>query len=244
MNDPWVFGHGEHPPPERAHLFDGGQSIRRFPALGDGDDESLLVPYRLVGKASGGPPALSSRKPCLRPRHKQWYFRYDWGVKERGKKGEVSFTIRPGRRDDADAAARLWMQSAREHTLYDPVYATAPNAEKIMRRFLADFSSSSHSCFFVAERDGEVVGFLSSELREGSPAFEPKTWAAIEDIYVASDQRSLGIGHALFEACRKWAKEKGAVGVSLQVAAGNARARKFYEELGFREVSVYEVKEF
>jgi ribosomal protein S18 acetylase RimI-like enzyme len=169
-------------------------------------------------------------------------------MEERGNQGEgaeeANFTVRPGRRDDATAAARLWVQSAEEHTSYDPVYATAPDAEKVMRRFLADLSSSSHSCLFVAERNGEVVGFLSGELREGSPAFKPKTWAAVEDVYVVPDHRSLGIGHALFEECRKWAGQKGADGISLQVAAGNTRACKFYEELGFREVSVYQVKEF
>jgi ribosomal protein S18 acetylase RimI-like enzyme len=174
--------------------------------------------------------------------------RYDWGMEQRGNQGEdaeeANFTVRPGRRDDAAAAAHLWVQSAEEHTVYDPVYATAPDAEKVMRRFLADLSSSSHSYLFVAERNGEVVGFLSGELREGSPAFKPKTWAAVEDVYVVPEHRSLGIGHALFEECRKWAEQKGADGISLQVAAGNTRARKFYEELGFHEVSVYQVKEF
>jgi ribosomal protein S18 acetylase RimI-like enzyme len=169
-------------------------------------------------------------------------------MEKRGKHGEsaaeLRFTTRPGRREDATAAARLWVRSAEEHTLYDTVYATAPDAEKVMRRFLADLSSSSHSCLFIAEKGAEVIGFLSGELREGSPAFKPKTWAAIEDIYVASEYRSSGIGYALFEECRQWAERKGAEGVSLQVAAGNTRARKFYEELGFREVSVYEVKEF
>jgi ribosomal protein S18 acetylase RimI-like enzyme len=169
-------------------------------------------------------------------------------MEKRGKHGESTkearFTVRPGRRDEATAAARLWVRSAEEHTLYDTVYATAPDAEKVMRRFLADLSSSSHSCLFIAEKGAEVIGFLSGELREGSPAFEPKTWAAIEDIYVVPEHRSSGIGHALFEECRKWAERKGAEGVSLQVAASNTRARKFYEELGFREVSVYQVKEF
>lgn len=169
-------------------------------------------------------------------------------MKRRDENGEgtdeARFTVRPGKRDDAAAAARLWVRSAEEHTLYDEVYATASDAEKVMRRFLADLSSSSHSCLFVAERDGEVVGFLSGELREGSPAFKPKTWAAVEDIYVAPEHRSLGIGHALFRECQEWARQRGANGVSLQVAAGNLRARKFYEALGFREVSVYEVKEF
>lgn len=154
------------------------------------------------------------------------------------------YVVRPGRRDDAAAAAALWMRSAEEHTVYDPVYATSPDAEKIMRRFLADLSSSSHSCLFVAEESGEVVGFLSGEIREGSPAFSPKTWAAVEDIYVTHEHRSRGLGRALVEACAEWARDKGANGVSLQVAAGNERARKFYETLGFREVSVYEVREF
>ncbi len=164
---------------------------------------------------------------------------------EKGKSaGGAHFTVRPGRREDAVAAARLWVNSAEEHTLYDEVYATAPDAEKVMRRFLADLSSSGHSCLFVAERNGEVVGFLSGELREGSPAFKPKTWAAVEDIYVSPDHRSLGIGRVLFQECQEWARNKGANGISLQVAAGNARARKFYEALGFREVSVYEVREF
>jgi ribosomal protein S18 acetylase RimI-like enzyme len=169
-------------------------------------------------------------------------------MEKRGKKvesaEEIRFVVRPGKRDDAAAAARLWVRSAEEHTLYDTVYATAPDAEKVMRRFLADLSSSSHSCLFVAEKEEEVIGFLSGELREGSPAFKPKTWAAVEDIYVVHGQRSAGIGRALFDECRKWAQEKGADGVSLQVAADNTRARKFYEELGFREVSVYQVKEF
>ena len=46
--------------------------------------------------------------------------------------------MRPGRREEAAEAARLWMQSAEEHTAHDPIYATAVDAERVMRRFLAD----------------------------------------------------------------------------------------------------------
>lgn len=159
--------------------------------------------------------------------------------RERGR-----YTVRPGRREDAAAAARLWVMSAEEHAEYDPVYRPAPGAENTMRRFLADLSSSSLSCLFVAEVGDEVVGFLSGELREGSSAFSEKTWAAVEDVFVLPEHRSRGIGHTLFEACSDWARRKGTEGISLQVAAGNARARKFYDSLGFREVSVYEVREF
>jgi ribosomal protein S18 acetylase RimI-like enzyme len=155
-----------------------------------------------------------------------------------------NFTIRPGRREDAAQAARLWMQSAKEHTSHDPIYATSPGAEKVMRRFLADLTSSNHTFLFVAEYGGQTVGFASGELRESSPAFRPKTWASVDDVFVEPDYRNLGVGRALLESVKVWAKERDTDGVSLQVAAANERGRKFYEELGFREVSVYEVLEF
>ena len=158
--------------------------------------------------------------------------------------GAEDFTIRPGRREDAPEAARLWMLSAEEHRDHDPVYATAPDAEKTMRRFLADLARNSYAFVFVATVADRTVGFISGELREGSPTFRPKTWASVDDVFVEPDHRNAGIGHALLSNVGEWAKQKGADGVSLQVAAANARGRKFYEDLGFREVSVYELLEF
>ena len=154
------------------------------------------------------------------------------------------FTIRPGRRDDAAAVARLWMRSAEEHTGHDPVYTTAPGAERVMRRFLADLASNGHTFLFVAEIGEKTVGFVSGELREGSPTFRAKTWASVDDVFVDPEHRNLGVGHALIESVRGWAEERDADGISLQVAVANERARKFYREMGFREISVYELLEF
>ena len=157
---------------------------------------------------------------------------------------DAGFTIRPGRREDAAQAARLWMQSAQEHTCHDPVYTTAAGAERVMRRFLADLAGSSHAFLLIAEYEGRTVGFVSGELRESSPTFRSKTWASVDDVFVEPDYRNLGVGRALVEGVKGWAKERDADGISLQVAAANQRARKFYRDLGFREVSVYEVLEF
>jgi hypothetical protein len=68
------------------------------------------------------------------------------------------FTIRPGRKEDAAAAARLWMHSAQEHEAHDRVYETAPGAEKTMRRFLADMASSGYSSG-LSDLPSEDVGF-------------------------------------------------------------------------------------
>jgi ribosomal protein S18 acetylase RimI-like enzyme len=156
----------------------------------------------------------------------------------------TDFTIRPGRREDAAEAARLWMQSAEEHTAHDRVYATAPGAEKTMRRFLADLANSGYSFLFVAVAGDRTVGFISGELRQGSPTFLPKTWASVDDVFVEPDYRNRGMGRALLQSVEAWAKMRDADGISLQVAAANTRGRKFYEDLGFREISVYEVLEF
>jgi ribosomal protein S18 acetylase RimI-like enzyme len=154
------------------------------------------------------------------------------------------FTIRPGRREDAAAAARLWMHSAQEHKAHDRVYETAPGAEKTMRRFLYDMANSGYSFLFVAAAGERTVGFISGELRQGSPTFLPKTWASVDDVFVEPEYRNRGMGRALLQSVQAWAQERGADGISLQVAAANARGRKFYEDLGFREISVYKVLEF
>ena len=154
------------------------------------------------------------------------------------------FTIRPGRKEDAAETARLWMRSAEEHTAHDRVYQTALGAEKTMRRFLADVANSGYSFLFVAVTEGRTVGFISGELRQGSPTFLPKTWASVDDVFVEPEYRNRGMGRALLQSVRSWAQERGADGISLQVAAANARGRKFYQDLGFREVSVYQVFEF
>jgi len=154
------------------------------------------------------------------------------------------FTIRPGRGEDAAAAARLWMQSAEEHTAHDRVYETAPGAEKTMRRFLADVANNGYSFLFVATAGDRTVGFISGELRQGSPTFLPKTWASVDDVFVEPQYRNRGLGRALLQSVQAWAQERGADGISLQVAAANERGRKFYEDLGFREISVYKVLEF
>jgi ribosomal protein S18 acetylase RimI-like enzyme len=157
---------------------------------------------------------------------------------------DKDFTIRAGRKDDAVEAARLWMRSAEEHTAHDQVYETAPGAEKTMRRFLADVANSGYSFLFVATAGDRTVGFISGELRQGSPTFHPRTWASVDDVFVEPEYRNRGMGRALLQSVRDWAQERGADGISLQVAAANARGRKFYEDLGFREISVYQVLEF
>jgi ribosomal protein S18 acetylase RimI-like enzyme len=61
--------------------------------------------------------------------------------------------------------------------------------------------------------------------------------AHVEELVVAKGQRRRGCGRALAEAAGVWAREHGAQEVLLTVWEGNDAATRFYEALGWRQVS-------
>ncbi|MBM4129483.1 ribosomal-protein-alanine N-acetyltransferase [bacterium] len=82
----------------------------------------------------------------------------------------------------------------------------------------------------VAERGGEVVGFLMA-------------WRVADQLHVlniAADPRCLrqGIGTALLRDAARRGLAEGLVEVTLEVRRGNAAARAFYRRHGFRESGV------
>src|SRR3712207_8766562 len=60
------------------------------------------------------------------------------------------------------------------------------------RSTLFPYTTLFRSFLFVAESAGRTVGFVSGELREGSPTFQAKTWASVDDVFVEPDYRNLG----------------------------------------------------
>jgi GNAT superfamily N-acetyltransferase len=84
---------------------------------------------------------------------------------------------------------------------------------------------------FVAERDGEVVGWasLSASRDAGSPPGDGELRA----IYLLPGVIGTGVGKALMERSLTWLGEQGFERVTLWVLTGNARARAFYEAWGF-----------
>ena len=145
---------------------------------------------------------------------------------------DEDFTIRQGRREDAAGAARLWIQSAEEHTVHDRVYETSPGAEKTMRRFLADVANSSYSFLFVAEAEDRTVGFIrASSVR--APRLPPKDVGLGGRRIRRTRYRNRGVGHALLQSVQAWARERDADGISLQVAAPTRGAASSTTTWGF-----------
>jgi GNAT superfamily N-acetyltransferase len=132
--------------------------------------------------------------------------------------------IRPGTAEDAEGVARVQIetwQAAYAHALPpDQLEAMSlPEAVERHRRWPADF---------VAEQDGEIVGFVAV-----GPSRDPDTDGELFAIYVHPQQWGTGIGRALIEAGEEELRRLGHDDAVLWVLDDNPRARRFYEIAGW-----------
>jgi len=131
----------------------------------------------------------------------------------------------------ADFNVRLAMET--EQLRLDPDTVAAGVA--------AILSDPAKGIYFVAERDGEVLGQLMityewSDWRNGN------LWW-IQSVYVKPEFRGQGVFRALFKHLEDLAHAgNGVAGLRLYMHAENDRARRAYEHLGMKH-SDYEVFE-
>lgn len=93
-----------------------------------------------------------------------------------------------------------------------------------------------NSMVFIAEEEnGERLGFATVS---HSKHFTGQPQAYIGELATSESAESRGVGTALVEACEQWAREKGYTMLVLSTGAGNTRALRFYNHLGFHEEDV------
>jgi GNAT superfamily N-acetyltransferase len=105
------------------------------------------------------------------------------------------------------------------------------NAEEGVALF-ARFSRYPDYTLYVAEQDREIVGSFALLVMDnlghlGSPS------AIVEDVVVAPDRQSQGIGAAMMRFALERAREKRCYKLMLSSNAKRGRAHAFYESLGY-----------
>jgi GNAT superfamily N-acetyltransferase len=90
---------------------------------------------------------------------------------------------------------------------------------------------SHDACVLVAEEARRtLVGLCTGYLDLHSVRYGFRAW--VEDLAVAPDRRSRGIGALLLSAARDWARERGATHLELDSAEARTDAHRFYEREG------------
>lgn len=144
----------------------------------------------------------------------------------------MAVVIRAASPQDAAAIARVRVDAWRAtyRGTFPDAYLDAMSVDEstaFWQRILD--AGSPNATVFVAEEDGEVVGFATGNRRD-----PPKLGfgAELSAIYVRADRKRQGIGRRLVAAVAAVARSRQADGIVVFVIAGNRAARAFYENLG------------
>lgn len=100
--------------------------------------------------------------------------------------------------------------------------------------------SSSTSPIFVAVEENKVLGYAFCQVkkRQDDPVFYDRTELYVDDLCVNEDDRMGGVGHALFEAVKKYAKMRHCDAVTLNVWCFNEAAMRFYRKQGMENRNI------
>lgn len=137
----------------------------------------------------------------------------------------MSLSIRPATAADLDVLAPLFDAYR--------VFYQQPSDLARARDFLGQRLGNGESVVLLAELDGTALGFTQlfptfSSVRTG------RMWI-LNDLYVDAGARRGGVGRALLESAAAFARDSGAVLLTLETAQSNATARALYRAAGWHE---------
>lgn len=129
------------------------------------------------------------------------------------------------------------------HTLYQAFFAHNARQQPQYYRnayevenFPACILTNEKAALFVAEQAGMVIALLHMAEESTPPVgcFVPHKYAMVVDLYVHHAYRSQGVGGALLQTARQWAKARGLEYLELNVLYENEDAQRFYAREGFQ----------
>ena len=146
----------------------------------------------------------------------------------------MTIEIRPCRPSDGGSLHGIWEAVRHHNARIDPRIVP----EEVSRaEFLAGLEASLQrpaAAAFVAVEKGELVGFISAALEATQPDRGGGSHATIGYVYVDPRMRRAGVGQGLFEAVKRWARDRGDIShLEMPVLAADEEAAGFWRSIGF-----------
>ena len=108
-----------------------------------------------------------------------------------------------------------------------------PCSSEVFCKLLQEKLQDPMACVIVAEREGELIGYVSGSLRTAFYVGGMTAW--VDEILVVRSYRGQGIGAKLMEAFEAWAGRHECRSVALATRG----AAPFYERLGYATTAGY-----
>lgn len=145
--------------------------------------------------------------------------------------------IRRARPGDAKAIAhvhvRTWQTAYRDQLPDDLLDSISLQARKESWQGVIDRLPDSRHRVWVAELEGDLVGFVSTGPTRDEDS-DPSTTGEVYAIYVLPSFWGQGIGRTLMHSALEEMRSQGFRDITLWVLKTNARTRRFYETAGWR----------
>lgn len=146
--------------------------------------------------------------------------------------------VRRAEQRDLDQVSALWLRLLAEQRDLDDRFGFADDAGRRWRNDFPVWLRNTTWRIFVAERDGQVVGFVAAQRWAPPPVYAYSEEVFLNELYVVPEARRSGVGSALVAAVRQWAHDLGADRLRLSVLEANAEGRAFWEALGGTPLNV------
>jgi GNAT superfamily N-acetyltransferase len=148
--------------------------------------------------------------------------------------------------------ARVWLSAGAYYASLDPVHFQVPATEGLVEFFesalgaTSEGSGSADALRLVAERDGQVAGWLSAHIEHPAASAAHQTvrelgWTRlmVDSVMVDQPLWRQGIGTALLEAAEAWGRDRGAEVARLNTYPGSTVSVPFYERhMGYQRRSI------
>lgn len=144
-------------------------------------------------------------------------------------------TVRPAAEADFEAILDLYQEVDDLHLCLASDTFRRPEELLRSREWLAGIAADPEALLLVSEIDDVIVGLVEAAAGETKslPFLVQKRFVTVYTLAVSSECRRRGVGRALMDAVREWAREQGAAEIRLTVYEANRQAAAFYEALGY-----------
>jgi len=142
--------------------------------------------------------------------------------------------VRPATIRDLDDVVALRLALLKEEGR-NPFFADPhPDAPRRAHRLTSTELLAPGQVFFLAIRNGDVVGMLRCREVRRTPLVAETSQAVVTTVYVVPAERRGGVLRALLQAADRWCRQHRLTGMRLQCALSNDVGRKAWEALGFK----------
>lgn len=142
----------------------------------------------------------------------------------------MTISVKKATLDDVEAVAELFNS-------YRIFYKQEADIDLAVSFISERIENQESVIFYAHDEEGHSLGFI--QLYPSFSSVSAKRSWVLNDLFVSSSSRRLGVAKKLMETAKIFASESNANGIALETGENNVNAQALYESLGYKKGSGY-----